>query len=87
MARDLHLARNTVAKYVRLLEERGLIVTERTQIQMRNGIRKNGSLRYTIIPMHEVMEQRYQRQLAEAECRRVQRQLAVQTGESPCSPL
>ena len=48
MARGLHLARNTVAKYVRLLEERGLIVTERTQIQMRNGIRKNGNLRYTI---------------------------------------
>ena len=54
---------------------------------MRNGIRKNGSLRYTIIPMHEVMEQRHQRQLAEVERRRVQRQLAVQTGESPCSPL
>lgn len=87
MAKSLHLARNTVAKYVRLLEERGLIATERTQIQMQNGIRKNGSLRYTIIPMHEVMEQRYQRQLAEAERRRVQRQLAVQTGESPCSPL
>lgn len=81
------MSRNTVCKYVRLLEERGLIVTERTQIQMRNGIRKNGSLRYTIIPMHEVMEQRHQRQLAEVERRRVQRQLAVQTGESPCSPL
>ena len=87
MARDLHLARNTVAKYVRLLEERGLIVTERTQIQMRNGIRKNGSLRYTIIPMYEVMEQRYQRQLAEVERCRVQRQLAAQTNEPPCSPL
>lgn len=87
MVRDLHLARNTVAKYVRLLEERGLIVTERTQIQMRNGIRKNGSLRYTIIPMYEVMEQRYQRQLAEAERRRVQRQLAAQTNEPPCLPL
>ena len=87
MARDLHLARNTVAKYVRLLEERGLIVTERTQIQMRNGIRKNGSLRYTIILMYEVMEQRHQRQLAEVECCRVQRQLAAQTEEPPCSPL
>ena len=87
MARDLHLARNTVAKYVRLLEERGLIVTERTQIQMRNGIRKNGNLRYTIIPMYEVMEQRYQQQLAEVERRRVQRQLAAQTNEPPCSPL
>ena len=87
MARDLHLARNTVAKHVCLLEERGLIVTERTQIQMRNGIRKNGSLRYTIIPMYEVMGQRYQRQLAEVERCRVQRQLAAQTGEPPCSPL
>lgn len=28
MAKSLHIARNTVAKYVRLLEERGLIVTE-----------------------------------------------------------
>ena len=87
MARDLHLACNTVAKYVRLLEERGLIVTERTQMQMRNGIRKNGSLRYTIIPMYEVMEQRYQRQLAEVERCRVQRQLTAQTEEPPCSPL
>ena len=87
MARDLHLARNTVAKYVRLLAEHGLIVTERTQIHLRNGIRKNGSLRYTIIPMYEVMEQRYQRQLAEAERRRVQRQLVAQTNETPYSPL
>ena len=87
IAKRLHLSRNTVAKYVRLLEERGLIVTERTQIQMRNGIRKNGSLRYTIIPMYEVMEQRHQRQLAEVERRRVQRQLAAQTEEPPCSPL
>ena len=87
IAKRLHLSRNTVAKYVRLLEERGLIVTERTQIQMRNGIRKNGSLRYTIVPMYEVMEQRYQRQVSEAERRRVQRQLAAQTNEPPCSPL
>ena len=87
MAKSLHLARNTVAKYVRLLEARGLNVTERTQIQMPNGIRKNGSLRYTIVPMYEVMEQRYQRQVSEAERRRVQRQLAAQTNEPPCSPL
>ncbi len=50
MAKVLHLSRNTVAKHVRLLEERGLIITERTQVQMKNGIRKNGNLRYTIGP-------------------------------------
>ena len=87
MARDLHLARNTVAKYVRLLEERGLIVTERTQVQMKNGIRKNGNLRYTIVPMHDVLVQRYQRQMAELERQQVQQKLAAQAEEPPCSPL
>lgn len=87
MARDLHLARNTVAKYVRLLEERGLIVTERTQVQMKNGIRKNGNLRYTIVPIHDVLVQRYQRQMAELERQQVQQKLAAQTEEPPCSPL
>ena len=67
MAKSLHLARNTVAKYVRLLEERGLIVTERTQIQMRNGIRKNGSLRYTIRPIREAIEIFHARQLSAVE--------------------
>ena len=32
MAKKLHYCRNTVANYVRLLEERGLIVTENTEI-------------------------------------------------------
>lgn len=86
MARDLHLARNTVAKYVRLLEERGLIITERTQVQMKNGIRKNGNLRYTIVPMHDVLVQRYQRQMAELERQQVQQKLAAQVAEAPCSP-
>ena len=87
MARDLHLARNTVAKYVRLLEEYGLIITERTQVQMKNGIRKNGNLRYTIVPMHDVLVQRYQRQMADLERQQVQQKLAAQAEEPPCSPL
>ncbi len=56
MAKVLHLSRNTVAKHMRLLEEHGLTITEWTQIQMKNGIRKNGNLRCTIVPMHEVLE-------------------------------
>lgn len=59
IAKKLHLSRNTVAKHVRLLEERGLIVTERTSITTRRGIKKNGNLLYTLIPMHEVMERFY----------------------------
>ena len=87
MAKVLHLSRNTVAKHVRLLEEYGLIITERTQVQMKNGIRKNGNLRYTIVPMYDVLEQRYQRQMAELERQQVQQKLATQVPEAPCSPL
>ena len=87
MAKVLHLSRNTVAKHVRLLEERGLIITERTQVQMKNGIRKNGNLRYTIVPMHEVLAQHYQRQMADLERQRVRQKMAAQAAEAPCSPL
>ncbi len=87
MAKVLHLSRNTVAKHMRLLEEHGLIITEWTQIQMKNGIRKNGNLRHTIVPMHEVLEQCYQRQMTELERQRVQQKLSVQSTETICPPL
>ena len=84
IAKKLHLSRNTVAKHVRLLEERGLIVTEHTEIITRRGIKKNGSLLYTLIPMHKVVERYHERQLtaldSAAERRRVQAILSVQQG-------
>ena len=91
------ISRNTVAKHMRLLEEHGLIITEWTQIQMKNGIRKNGirkngirkngNLRCTIVPMHEVLEQCYQRQMTELERQRVRQKLSVQSTETICPPL
>lgn len=87
MAKVLHLSRHTVAKHMRLLEEHGLIITEWTQIQMKNGIRKNGNLRCTIVPMHEVLEQCYQRRMTELERQRVQQKLSVQSTETICPPL
>ena len=87
MAKVLHLSRNTVAKHMRLLEEHGPIITEWTQIQMKNGIRKNGNLRCTIVSMHEVLEQCYQRQMTELERHRVQQKLPVQSTETICPPL
>lgn len=92
MAKVLYLSRNTVAKHMRLLEEHGLIITEWTQIQMKNGIRKNGmrkkgNLRCTVVPMHEALEQRYQRQMTELERQQVQQKLSVQSTETICPPL
>ena len=84
IAKRLHLSRNTVAKYVRLLEERGLIITEHTKIITKNGIKKNGSLLYTISPLQKVMEQHYEHQFnaleRTTERRKAQAKLAEQLG-------
>ena len=59
-------------------------VTERTSITTRRGIKKNGSLLYTLIPMHEVMERCYEHQLAAidrvTERQHVQKKLTEQFG-------
>ena len=47
---------NTVRKYVAELEERGLIITERTTVTTRDGRILNGCLRYTILPIQQVVE-------------------------------
>lgn len=67
IAKKLHYCRNTVANYVRLLEERGLIVTENTEIITKRGIKKNGNLLYTLVPMHEVTQAYYDQQFAKAD--------------------
>ena len=84
IAKRLLLSRNTVAKHVRLLEERGLNITEHTKIITKNGIKKNGNLLYTMIPLQKVMEQHYEQQFnaleRTAERRKAQAKLAEQLG-------
>lgn len=45
------MSENTVAKYVRQLEEKGLIYTEPTIMQSKDGKPLNGNLLYTIRPI------------------------------------
>ena len=84
IAKRLHISRNTVAKHVHLLEERGFIVTEHTKIITKNGIKKNGSLLYTIIPLQKIMEQHYEQQFnaleRTTERRKAQAKLTEQLG-------
>ena len=85
------MSRNTVCKYVRSLEEKGLIRTERTTVTLKDGRKRNGSLLYTLLPWRQAVEQFHQRQLAMAEAAaeryRAQQKLAAQATEPPCSPL
>ena len=52
------MSTNTVRKHVCALTDKGLIRTEDTTVQTRNGLRRNGNLRYTIQPIQMVLEDR-----------------------------
>ena len=58
---------NTVQKYVGTLVEKGLIRTENTSVITRDGQKRNGNLRYTILPIHLAVDRYMQRQLDAAE--------------------
>ena len=61
------MSKKTVAKYVAMLVDKGLITVEATTILARNGRRMNGSLLYTIRPIREAVELHHERQLRELE--------------------
>ena len=66
IAGKLGVSVNTVAKYVAALEEHGLIRTERTEIITRDGLKRNGCLRYTILPIKNALALCYERQMEKA---------------------
>ena len=63
------MSENTVRKYIRQLEERGLITTEPTEVITKSSGRRNGNLLFTLRPIQEVIDQDqyYDRQLEELE--------------------
>ena len=74
-------AKNTVMRYVDALAEKGLVSTEPTSVLMRSGIKKNGSMRYTLRPIREAVELFHDRQMAAvehaAERQQIQRKLSA----------
>lgn len=65
IAERLGISVNTVAKYVGRLEEHGLIRREQTKIVTRDGLKRNGCLRYTILPIRHAIERYHKRRLEE----------------------
>lgn len=60
----LKMSPNTVRKYVKSLEDKCLISTERTEIITKEGIKRNGTLLYTIRPIAEAIEYYHNEQLS-----------------------
>lgn len=67
ISKAVDLSLKTVKKYVTELVEKGLISTENTTVITKKGIKRNGSLRYTIRPIREAVEQHEQKQLWQLE--------------------
>lgn len=57
IGRAVRMSENTVRKYIRQLEERGLITTEPIEVITKASGRRNGNLRFTLRPIPEVIEQ------------------------------
>ena len=68
----VNMSNNTVKKYVRELEKKGLITTEYTTVKTKDGRTHNGSLRYTLRPIQPIEESYFQKKIREAEvCRKL----------------
>ena len=57
------LSPNTICKHIRSLEERGLPITEPTQVTTKDGRKRNGNLLFTIRPIQFALQQDYDRQM------------------------
>ena len=76
----LHMSENTVRKYVASLERYGLICTESTQVITQAGLKRNGSLRYTILPIRNAVDLFHDRQMEQLELTVARQQVQEKTG-------
>ena len=81
----VRMSENTVRKYTLCLEERGLISTEPTEITTRAGQKRNGNLLYTLLPIQEVIDEHYDRQMDELDLTTERQRIAnlLRKRESP----
>ena len=80
IGRAIGKSRSSVKKYVDGLINRGLIVTEPTQIFSQNGLKRNGSLRYTILPIRNALNLFHDRQMEQLELAAARQQMQEQAG-------
>ena len=67
IGKSVSMSVNTVREYVAELEGQGLVVTEPTSITTRDGRKRNGTLRYTILPIQNAVDLYNQQQLRQLE--------------------
>lgn len=61
------MSKRTVMKYIIMLEEKCFIYTEHTEVIRKNGLKYNGTLRYTIRPFKDAVDHYNRQQMAKLE--------------------
>ena len=64
ISQNTGMSANTIAKYIRQLEEKLLIQVEPTKVRTKSGEVRNGTLRFTIRPIQEAVDYKLERDLA-----------------------
>ena len=59
----LDMSVNTVRKHVCELVDKGLIRTENTSVITKDGMKRNGTLLYTILDVRPILEEAHQRKI------------------------
>ena len=75
---------NTVRTYVIQLVERDLIRAEQTKVFTKKGMKRNGTLMYTILPIQDVLEAYYQRQLEQLDVLVAKRRMEKKYPQAYC---
>ena len=81
IGKAVNMSGNTVRKYIRQLEERGIITAEPTEVITKAGGKRNGNLRFTLRPIQEVMDEYYARQMEDLELAAERQRVAKLLGE------
>jgi len=81
IGRAVGMSKKTVQKYVEMLVDKGLILTERTDIYTKEGLKLNGNLRYTIRPIHEAVQIFREKQMQKIEEENVRARMAMLAAE------
>lgn len=58
------MSANTIAKYIRQLEEKQLIDVEPTKVRTKSGKVRNGTLQFTIRPIQEAVNYKLEKELS-----------------------
>ena len=75
------MTENTVAKHVGSLEAKGLICTEPTTVITKAGRKRNGNLKYTLLPISEAMDYYMKRQIEAARLEAAKQRAAKKLAE------